>query len=252
MTIQYCSDLHLEFPRNAQLIAKKPLEPAGEILILAGDIVPFRMLDDHRSFFDDLSDKFQRVFWLPGNHEYYHFDISNKPAELFEQISPNVFLVNNQAIRYGDVELIFSTLWSHVSPQHAAVIEHGMNDFRLIRLNVRGLAVPDYNRLHLESKAFLAGAVKNRTQSKSVIITHHVPTFLHYPELYLGDELNEAFASEMSGFIEQTGANAWIYGHHHCPTPEFSIGTTRMLTNQLGYVEYNEHLHFSTGCSFDL
>jgi len=36
MKIQYCSDLHLEFPTNAIFLKNHPIEPAGEILILAG------------------------------------------------------------------------------------------------------------------------------------------------------------------------------------------------------------------------
>lgn len=53
-TIQSASDLHLEFFKNYSALKASPLIPKGEILILAGDVVPFIMIDKYIDFFQIL------------------------------------------------------------------------------------------------------------------------------------------------------------------------------------------------------
>jgi len=114
MLLQYASDLHLEFPANKAFIKKHTLQPVGDVLVLAGDIVPFSVMDKHGDFFSYVADNFETTYWLPGNHEHYHFDIAEKSGVLDEAIRSNVFLVNNTSVVYENAKLIFSTLWSKI------------------------------------------------------------------------------------------------------------------------------------------
>jgi len=243
MKIQYASDLHLEFPENKDYLKQYPLKPVGDILVLAGDIVPFAVMDKHEDFFTYLSDNFEDTYWIPGNHEYYHFDIAKKSGRFHEKIRDNVHLLNNTVINKNGVDLIFSTLWSKISPAKQWAIERGMNDFHVIAYNGYKFTVPIYNQLHSESLAFLQKALINKANN-SVVISHHLPTFMNYPEKYKNSNLNEGFAVELFDLIESNGPDAWIYGHTHGNASAFVIGKTQLLTNQLGYVMRGEHNKF--------
>jgi len=244
MKIQYCSDLHLEFPKNREFIKSNPLQPEGDILILAGDIVPFAIMDEYDEFFNYVADHFQYTYWIPGNHEYYHFDLAEKCGELHEKIRSNVFLVNNVSVEHDDVRIILSTLWSEISLMNEWRIENGMNDFRLIKYKGARFSSEIYNTLYQENVDFIRQEVDKPWKGKIVVVTHHVPTFMNYPEDFKTSPLNQGFAVELSEFIETSGADYWIYGHHHRNIPDFAIGNTRLITNQLGYVSYNEHSGF--------
>jgi predicted phosphohydrolase len=244
MKIQYCSDLHLEFPENRKFLRQNPLNAVGDILVLAGDIVTFHDLEKGNEFIDFACDHYFAVYWVPGNHEYYGFDIASKPNPLFEKIRNNFFLVNNQSIVTGGVRLVVTTLWGRIDARHAWDIERSVADFSAIAYGGRKFTARDFAFLHNESFSFLKSAFHEPGNEPVVVVTHHVPTLMNYPMIYKNSPLTEAFAVELFGLIENSGADCWIYGHHHVNTPEFRIGRAKMLTNQLGYVRCHEHGSF--------
>ena len=252
LTVQYCSDLHLEFERNRKWISKYPLEVKGDILLLAGDITPFAQLEQHNAFFDYVSSHFKATYWIPGNHEYYGADITRRSGTLQEVIRDNVFLVNNTTVTIEDTILICSTLWSHIDAASEWEIRRAMSDFHVIKSGSGILSVEEYNRLHMESRLYLEQALATNNAAHTIVMTHHVPTMMNYPAKYKGNALNSAFAVELHDLIESSGADCWIYGHTHANTPDFKIGNTHMLTNQLGYVQYGENKHFNRAKTFSL
>lgn len=244
MKVQYCSDLHLEFPENRKFLTRNSLKPAGEILLLAGDIITFREMEKVREFFDFVSDNYSEVYWVPGNHEYYGSGITEKRNPLWEDIRPNVHLVNNQTVDHGGYRFIFSTLWGRISPRLEWDIQRRISDFSAIAYEGEKFTPRQFTALHEESVAFMQKALKEGQTIPTVVVTHHVPTLLNYPPVYKGSLLTEAFAVELFDLIETSGPDWWIYGHHHINTPAFRIGRTGMLTNQLGYVHHREHGSF--------
>jgi len=264
--------------KNRDYMRRRPLLPMGDVLVLAGDIVLLNEMDKHRDFFDFCADNFESTYWVPGNHEYYGFDIATQCEVINEAIRSNVFLVNNIAIERADVRFVFSTMWSAISAEQQWLVAKRLSDFYTIKFGDKLLTVEDYNALHRYCLAFIKGALAVPFDGATVVVTHHVPTYMHYPEEYRGDGLNEAFAVELHDYIYGLGMDEeggekmgdmegekvdcvggqkifcpyWIYGHHHKNVPAFEIGKTKMLTNQLGYVNYGEQKLFNREATIEL
>lgn len=245
MKIQICSDLHLEFQKNSEWLKRNPLIPKGDILVIAGDTYHLDKAYKNLAFIEQVSNDFEQVFLIPGNHEYYGgFDVSTALDPTFREIKSNVFIVNNKTIEFNDTTFIFSTMWSHIERNPFAVLR-GMMDFRQIKFKDSPFTVEHFNGIHKAAFYFLEEAVKK--EGKKVVITHHLPSILCNVPEYKGSILNEAFYVEKTNFILDHEIDTWIYGHSHRNLADFNIGGTKMVTNQFGYVGLNEHLDFDYG-----
>jgi predicted phosphohydrolase len=212
---------------------------------LAGDIVPFKIIDNHQDFFNYISRNFKTTYWIPGNHEYYYYNVDSSRF-LDTKIRENIFLVNNCVKEVFGINLIFSTLWSNISESKRWLIHQSLSDFKVIKYIDRLFNVDDYNLLHKESLEFIQNALNETSDNKTVVVTHHAPTFVNYPEKYINSKTNEAFASNLTELIEDNSIDFWIYGHHHSNSNDFQIGNTKLVTNQLGYIKYNENVGFNS------
>jgi hypothetical protein len=148
------------------------------------------------------------------------------------------------------VKFIFSTLWTKIGKLNERAIQRGMNDFYQIKYGESLFTTAEFNSVHRESKGFIQTELIRNNSDKTIVVTHHVPTLLNYPEKYKGTVINEAFAVEMFDTIADSNIDYWIYGHHHINTPDFTIGNTKLLTNQVGYVTHDEHREFKDAALF--
>ncbi len=252
MKFQYCSDLHVEFRENKKFLKNNPLKPIGEVLLLAGDILVYTEIEKNMDFFKYLSDNFRKTYWVPGNHEYYQSNIAERSGSFEEKILPNVVLTNNKVYWEGNTKLILSTLWSKISDHNSGMIEYNMHDFRVIRHNGWKLSSNVYNEYHKGCLKFVSEELFKDDNENSVVVTHHIPTYLNYPAKFRNDILNEAFAVELRDLIEMYGPKYWIFGHHHQKIQDFAIGKTKLLNNQLGYVHMGESDGFKTDLALDI
>lgn len=242
-TIQYVSDLHLEFPENRNWLRSNPIEPKGDILILAGDICTFNHSYKLDPFFDLWSSQFKHVYYIPGNHEYYGSDINQIPFNYEFQVRGNVTICNNKTFIVGDYQLILSTMWTQLEFECFPDIIRGVNDFRVIRNGDNILDPLTYNALHLRSLEWIKQQLSN--SDKNVVVTHHVPTYENtMNKWYKGSKINSVFTVELKQLIENSNIKYWIYGHNHHNVKDFKIGNTTLVTNQLGYVHHDEQKKF--------
>ena len=234
MKIQYASDLHLEFAENWRYLREHPLEKAGDILVLAGDIGYIE--DENYSlhpFWSQVADQYEQVIVVPGNHEFYkYYDISSLQEGELVQIRSNVKVYYNAIVNMGDVDIILSTLWAHIPLQDAFATESGVTDFHRIMFEGETLTFEQFNKEHERCMDFLRRGCKSSSDFK-------------------GSRINGAFVSNEDDFIETCGADYWIYGHSH-RNIDRQIGKTLCVSNQLGYVFACEHQSFDSGKILEL
>ncbi len=250
MTFQYASDLHLEFSENREWLHTHPLEPGADVLLLAGDVLPLHLVPKHRKLLNEIAQPFKEVIWIPGNHEYYGNSIPPEGDDLDMQPLAKWRIVNNRSVQIGTARILCTTLWTAISQLNETHMRHSMNDYLQIRHGGKLLLPAHTTRLHQRSLAWLKAELAKPFAGPTVVMTHHVPTMMHYPERFKGDALNEAFAVELHDLIHASDIHTWIYGHHHHNTPAFTIGGTCMRTNQVGYVQYGEQRSFDRGGCF--
>ena len=253
MRIQYASDLHLEFSDNWRYLKKHPLQVAGDILVLAGDIG--YLGDENYSkhpFWDWASDNYQQVIACMGNHEFYkYYDIATLNEGYSLEIRPNVQSYYNSVVHIKDIDFIITTLWSKIQLEDAYYTEQVVSDFRRILFNGELVTFSSFNKEHERCLSFLKKTVQISNASKKIVVTHHVPSFQMQSPRFVGSKANGAFTVELSEFIQKSGIDYWIYGHSH-RNIEKVIGSTSCISNQLGYVFANEYFSFDSGKYIEL
>ena len=187
---------------------------------------------------------------MPGNHEFYgNGDVLAYGDSWSRKILPNVHYHQNKVVRIDDVDFILSTLWSHIRPEDEYFVHRGMNDFRQILYNGCRFTPADFNAEHEKCLDFIKRSVAESTAEHIVVVTHHLPTMVVVAPEHKGNLLNSAFATELGNFIADSRIDAWIFGHSHANI-DATIGNTRIVCNQLGYVYYRENLGGFDGGKF--
>lgn len=246
MRVQYASDLHLEFGENSRWLKEHPLIPSADILVLAGDIG--YLGDDNyisHPFWNRVSEDFNQVIVVPGNHELYKFfDINELRNGWQSEIRHNVRVCYNSVIALNEeTDLIVSTLWAHIPSSEEYLTERCVSDFKRIRNGEFRLSAQRFNEEHEVCRNFIEKAVSESNAERIVVATHHVPSFALMAEEFMDSSINGAFTVELAGMIAESRINCWIYGHSHRNIDKM-IGSTRCVSNQLGYVFQNEHNTF--------
>lgn len=234
MKIGYCSDLHLEFGPIS-------LENDGiDLLILAGDVQVSQKIYTNKfdTFFEECNNRFKKVLYVMGNHDFYCSEINKAKNDLRNYLSQyqNIQLLDNEFVDIDGIRFLGGTMWAdcnNFDPITRTALTYGMNDFRLIYDGGERFDPFSMAELHIDFKHFIT----DNLSDKNVIITHHSPSRLSTREKYKDDyELNGGYSSNLDDFIiDNPNISHWIHGHTH-DVFDYFIGTTNILCNPRGYI----------------
>ena len=265
MRIHYCSDIHLEMGD-----LKRPF-PTGDVLVLAGDITTLGCLDSQRpghllsyglrqrtrKFFEDVSANFNRVFYLMGNHEAYHYHI-DQAADTIRRELPMVEFLDDRAVELADgIILVGGTLWTDMDGDNPVAhirVGRGMNDFRMIAAgpNNARFSTHDAVARHHKTMAVIRAAAQGNPGKTVVVATHHAPSFKGVNPAHAGSVMNPGYASSLDSFImSQPNIRHGIFGHTHLQTA-FKIGQCDVVSNAKGYPHESSAATFSMDRSFEV
>jgi len=210
MKICVLSDLHLEFGEYVEKI------PPCDVLVLAGDTVSANMEKDIFEVFPALTESYRPNISIAGNHEGYNGKVSDLDREY----------LNNYVEYIDNVRFICSTGWSRPTTRSW----FGMND-----QYIKGLTLPLVEAYSEEDWEFIARALNEPFDGKTVVVTHYLPTSRSIHPDYENSSLNPSFCAYEDRLIEKYQPALWIHGHTH-HSFDYMYGETRVVCNPRGYV----------------
>ncbi|AUZ84668.1 metallophosphoesterase [Methylophaga nitratireducenticrescens] len=251
MKFQLFSDLHLEMGDSFI-----PPDSDADVIILAGDInTGLKGLEYAVELIKHLG---KDVIYVPGNHEFYRYDIGllREEMALLAKAHSKLHLLDNDIVKIHGVRFIGSTLWTDYALDGSLdkqktmdFIGFYLNDHRLIKNGDRRFTPQDALVLHQESKLFLQQKLSEPYEGKTVVVTHHAPSLLcHHPGFDM-DEMAAAFITDCDDLLNY--ADVWCFGHTHANV-DMNINECRVVSNQKGYFrERMPHL-FRPNLTIDL
>jgi Icc-related predicted phosphoesterase len=259
------SDIHLEFGE----LELKNTEGA-DVLVLSGDICIAKDLDFSESqrsenwmkFFEQVSTEFPHVIYIMGNHEHYHGDFAKSYGQLKTALAElhNIHVMEKESINFGDVTFVAGTLWTDMNKEDPTTlfgIKGYMNDYRIIedssnlvhyrdeegKFHTRsGRFTPEKSVTeHKAMLQFIRDIVDHRPEHKFVVVGHHAPSKQSTKPKYEKEVMvNGAYSSDLSEFIlDRPQIKVWTHGHTH-DKYDYMLGSTRIVCNPRGYINYED------------
>lgn len=258
MKLHLASDLHLVFD-DIEL-------PGGDVLLLAGDICEARQISKNtdtlsdyekmiterfKRFFREECSKYNKVFYVMGNHEHYGSKYHKTKGLLKPFLLPNTSLLDNECEEYNGILFVGGTLWTDFNRQDSLTMFHAktaMNDYKQITVkdevkNVYRKLFPEFLlRKHRETLEYFKIFLRNNKEKNNlpvVMITHHAPCHLSISDKYREDSLmNGNYYSDLSEFIlDYPEIKFWVHGHIHDKI-DYNVGNTTVALNARGYSRY--------------
>jgi len=245
MKINLVSDMHINF-QDINL-------PGGDVLIMAGDIMEaghLRLADNakqntfiadrYRRFINEELCKYRHVIYIAGNHEHYSNSYDDTHIRIGRELPDNVHFLEAESIKIDDVWFFGGTFWTDMNKGDSYYTS------KFTPAYAKGVFHETMEKL----KTFLEA----HPDEKVVVVSHHAPTELSVNEYYKNEfHMNGGYHSRLGDFIlDHPNIKVWCHGHMHDPV-DYTIGTTRVLSNPRGYKGYEHQAEvFDPNFSFDV
>ena len=191
-----------------------------------------------------MSEQFEHVIYVAGNHEHYHGIWDQTIDILTEEIKryPNIHFLEQNSVIINDVVFLGATLWTdmnNMDPFTLMDIRNQLNDYVVVADFANGkwnkLSPLTTAKKHKDTIDWLRSKLSEDLR-KTVVVTHHTPSFKSISEQYRSAwHTNGAYASDLSVLIlEHPHIALWTSGHvHH--SHRYYIGDTLCISNTHGY-----------------
>ena len=180
------------------------------------------------------------VIYMPGNHEFYQYDIT-LIDELKAEAADNIHVLNDDQVVIDGVRFLGSILWTDFTLFGEAdkffamqTARQQMMDFSIIQNHDQRFTPEDAIKLHEASRDWLAIMLADVFDGKTVVVTHHAPSSRSVHPRYTSNLLTPAFASNLDNLMNGSRAELWIHGHMH-ESFDYEIYGTRVICNPRGY-----------------
>ncbi len=241
---QVLSDLHLEVGDQYQ---SYHIPVRAPLLILAGDIGRLKDYDKYLSFIRTQCARFDAVFLVLGNHEFYGISRADGLArahmlETDETTMGRLTVLNRRRLDiHPSLCILGCTLQSHIRPENRAVVEQRVKDFQRISEWTVELHNEEHQKdldwLRTEINSIVSEPGYNRRAKHIVVISHHAP--IKSGSSHPRNQNNpwaDAFATDLIGVHqEMSRVHSWVFGHTHYTTQWREHGIN-LISNQRGYV----------------
>ncbi|MHB8919414.1 MAG: metallophosphoesterase [Halothiobacillus sp.] len=239
MKLLLISDIHLTRifdPLGA--IPYSGLESLGreDVLCLAGDVDdgPSGM-NEHLKHLREFTDAV--IVAVMGNHDFYGRMLSHgTPDEARAGLPERVHILENQSLTVGDVRILGCTLWTDADRGWVTGNANSMPDFSEIYSTDPSevfIHIDEMLAVNQISKEWLAAELAKPFEGKTVVMTHHAPSFKSQHPKHEGSPISGFFCCDVEYLIEAYRPLLWLHGHLHDPV-DYVIGQTRIVSNPRG------------------
>lgn len=249
MKLLVMSDLHCDIGKLPVEVEGQRIDEDVDVIILAGDThegVQAPMWA--RDAFPD-----KRIIMICGNHEFYgRFWRRNLKLIREKAEDLGIDFLENDALEIDGVRFLGCTMWTDFELfgpdlRHEAMsaARDRLNDYQRIKLDRKPGENQDFRefrnvklvpeltrRRHRESVAWLEEQLAQGDPARTVVVTHHAPTFESIPLGYRSDYMSGAYASDLTRLMGRSAL--WFHGHVH-ESQDYTVNGTRVVANPRGY-----------------